>query len=285
MSEYFSHDYDAREDENMEVLEYEHGMLGYGTYWALIEIFYRRGGKISCTSVKPIAAKLNVELRIVESILDDYGLFRWDEEEQEYINDTVISRLEKREEKTRTLSENGKRGGRPKAIENQNESKRIEEEKQSESKCLAKANQSESKCFAEEKQTESKSKAKKSKEKEKVKYITPLHPKGCCPPLESEKPNAFQEFLDAHPSVQVDTCRIDEEYDFPLLAEKIRQSEYLRQITSLAWLLKQYPKIKSGYYDDHKKPKESKSMHFDVERKYTAEELRGVISKVDEIEI
>lgn len=95
----------------------------------------------------------------------------------------------------------------------------------------------------------------------------------------------FVEFRKSFPAVQVDTCRIDAEYNFSLLAEKIVESEYLQQVTSLSWLLQKYPQIIAGKYKKLYKPKERKSTHFAGERKYTAEELRGVIANVDEIEI
>ena len=37
---YFSHDYNARNDEKIKMLIRKHGMIGYGVFWAIVEDLY-----------------------------------------------------------------------------------------------------------------------------------------------------------------------------------------------------------------------------------------------------
>ncbi|MBR2070420.1 MAG: hypothetical protein IJ981_03235 [Clostridia bacterium] len=96
----------------------------------------------------------------------------------------------------------------------------------------------------------------------------------------------FEEFKKNHPNVQIDTCNIGG-YDFTFLSQKIKDTPYLQQMTSLSWLLKQYPRIRAGYYDKHQKPKEEKkgTGHFSGERKLSKEGYAKLVSSVDDIEI
>ena len=44
MAEYFSHDYDTREDEKIQNLVFKHGMEGYGIFWSIVEMLYKNDG-------------------------------------------------------------------------------------------------------------------------------------------------------------------------------------------------------------------------------------------------
>ena len=96
----------------------------------------------------------------------------------------------------------------------------------------------------------------------------------------------FEEFRKNHPNVQIDTCNIGG-YDFTFLSQKIKDTPYLQQMTSLSWLLKQYPRIRAGYYDQHQKPKTEKKCtgHFSGERKLSKEQYAKLVSSVDDIEL
>jgi len=75
MPEYFSHDYDSREDGKIIDLMGEHGWGGYGLIWGLVELLYKNGGKMR-TQYKRIAFALNAHPDIIEDIVENFGLFQ-----------------------------------------------------------------------------------------------------------------------------------------------------------------------------------------------------------------
>jgi uncharacterized protein YdaU (DUF1376 family) len=76
---YFSHDYTARSDEKIKLLIMEHGMLGYGIYWAIIEDLYQNANALQ-THYKRIAFELRADEKVVKSIVNDFDLFVFDGE-------------------------------------------------------------------------------------------------------------------------------------------------------------------------------------------------------------
>lgn len=58
---YFSHDSNARNDEKILMLRAEHGMEGYGVYWALVEMMFEcEESKLSHNRIKGLAVCLNI---------------------------------------------------------------------------------------------------------------------------------------------------------------------------------------------------------------------------------
>lgn len=74
MSEYFSHDYDAREDEKIMDLMVDLGWAGYGLFWGIIELLYKNGGKMQ-TQYDRIAFALNTHPDSVKNIVENFNLF------------------------------------------------------------------------------------------------------------------------------------------------------------------------------------------------------------------
>lgn len=92
----------------------------------------------------------------------------------------------------------------------------------------------------------------------------------------------LDKFLTDNPSVQIDTCHEDLYLiDFDELSNKIKESRYLQQVTSLLWLIKNYRKIMTGYYKDFKKPP---TQSFASERSYTSEQFAGLIDDINDID-
>lgn len=138
--------------------------------------------------------------------------------------------------------------------------------------------------FTEQSLNDSRPKKEIEKEEEKEnKYISLSAPVRV---IEDNLLPDFEEFKKNHPNVQIDTCNIGG-YDFTFLSQKIKDTPYLQQMTSLSWLLKQYPRIRAGYYDKHQKPKEEKkgTGHFSGERKLSKEQYAKLVSSVDDIEL
>jgi hypothetical protein len=159
--EYFSHDYEAREDEKIQRLEDGFGMLGYGVYWALVEICYKKGGGISASFIRSISKRLAVRKRIVSAVLTRYSLFRFDAAADMHYCDRALRSIEKRRERLRVALENGSKGGRPKAGENTGEN-------QTETKSKPNANQPKTNGLCGENQTETKKTKEKVRDRDKV---------------------------------------------------------------------------------------------------------------------
>jgi len=71
---YFSHDYNARNDQKIKKLISKHGFLGYGLFWAIIEDLYNNANALQ-TDYESIAFDLRSNENIIESIIKDFDLF------------------------------------------------------------------------------------------------------------------------------------------------------------------------------------------------------------------
>lgn len=98
MKEYFSHDYNARNDPKLQEVLCEHGVAGLGVFWAIIESLYEQGGELPLTVCKSIAFALHTESNIVESVVHDFNLFQNDGEK--FWSNSVNARLNKRNDIT-----------------------------------------------------------------------------------------------------------------------------------------------------------------------------------------
>ena len=74
MKEYFSHDYNARQDEKIKRLIAKHGMLGYGIYWSMIENLYNNANALQ-TDYDVLAYELHEDIDRIKSIINDFNLF------------------------------------------------------------------------------------------------------------------------------------------------------------------------------------------------------------------
>jgi len=97
MTEYFSHDYDSREDEKIQELIYKLGMEGYGIYWSVVEMLYKNDGYMQ-THYERIAHALHVDSKQVKSVVTEFGLF--DINETTFHSESVLRRLELRKDKS-----------------------------------------------------------------------------------------------------------------------------------------------------------------------------------------
>jgi hypothetical protein len=90
-TKYFSHDCFARNDRKIFNLRMKYKQEGYGIYWSLIEMLYENNGKILLTDLQAISFELQSKLIIVQSVIDDFGLFIKDE--ISFWSESVNSRL------------------------------------------------------------------------------------------------------------------------------------------------------------------------------------------------
>lgn len=94
---YFSHDYNARNDDKIKQVIRKHGMVGYGVYWSIVEDLYQNANAMR-TDCDGIAYDLHVHSDIVKSILFDFNLFV--HEGDMFGSMSIQKRLENRNERS-----------------------------------------------------------------------------------------------------------------------------------------------------------------------------------------
>ena len=99
---YFSHDYNPRADEKIKLLIRRHGILGYGTFWAIIEDLYNNANALR-TDYEGIAFDLRIDTNIVKSVINDFDLFII--KDDFFGSLSVQRRLDERNEKSKKASD------------------------------------------------------------------------------------------------------------------------------------------------------------------------------------
>ncbi len=95
VTQYFSHDYNARNDPKIQELLAERGVEGIGIYWCIVEMLYEQGGKLPIKSYKSIAFALHVNCTCIADVIENFGLFEKDD--KEFWSNSVLARLGKRQ--------------------------------------------------------------------------------------------------------------------------------------------------------------------------------------------
>jgi hypothetical protein len=103
---YFSHDYNARQDDKIKRLIRKHGMAGYGIFWAIVEDLYNNANalRLDCEGM---AFEYRVGEDVIESIINDFDLFVFDGEL--FGSKSVENRLNERDKKSKKASENARK--------------------------------------------------------------------------------------------------------------------------------------------------------------------------------
>ena len=73
-SKYFSHDYNARTDVKIKKMIQKKGICSYGIFWAIVEDLYNNANALP-TDYESIAFDLRTNEELVESVINDFGLF------------------------------------------------------------------------------------------------------------------------------------------------------------------------------------------------------------------
>jgi uncharacterized protein YdaU (DUF1376 family) len=134
---YFQHDYDARQDKKIVRLMAKHGMRGYGIFWAIIENLYSNANALQ-TDYESIAFLLHEQSDIVESVINDFGLFVF--EGDVFGSTSIEARLNERNEKSGKARESANkrwqkyREENANALRTQSEGNAIKERKGKETK-------------------------------------------------------------------------------------------------------------------------------------------------------
>ncbi len=77
---WFSHDSNARNSKKLIRLRQKHGASGYGVYWMLIERLRDEEGYTSDRDYEMISFDLRVDVEIIRSVVEDFGLFELSED-------------------------------------------------------------------------------------------------------------------------------------------------------------------------------------------------------------
>lgn len=94
-SQYFPHDYDARQDIKIVRLMASRGVEGYGIYWAILEELYKAGGKLPLVECESIAFALHLDCKCIASVVQEFDLFKNDG--QFFWSESVNRRVEVRQ--------------------------------------------------------------------------------------------------------------------------------------------------------------------------------------------
>ncbi len=98
MNEYFSHDYNARNDINLKKLFMSEGLLGIGLYWCLVEMLYENNGYLNLDDIPTIAYDLRTKVEKVNNVIYKFDLFCTNE--KQFFSNSIIKRLNIRNEKS-----------------------------------------------------------------------------------------------------------------------------------------------------------------------------------------
>jgi len=129
---YFSHDYNTRSDQKIKRLMMEHGMLGYGVYWSIVEDLYNNANALQ-TDYKCIAFEMRCDTELVRSVIEDFDLFII--QGNEFGSLSVERRMNERSLKSAKARESANaRWNNANALQTQSDSNAIKERKVKESK-------------------------------------------------------------------------------------------------------------------------------------------------------
>lgn len=90
---YFSHDSNARSDEEIIALRMKQGWQGYGLYWAIIEKLRDSTGYKLAADYNLIAFDLRVDAAIIKNIVCDFGLFAFTEKGECFYSESLMRRM------------------------------------------------------------------------------------------------------------------------------------------------------------------------------------------------
>jgi hypothetical protein len=97
-TQYFSHNYNARNDGKLELLLMRKWLAGIGAYWCILEMLYEENGYLMQSQCERIAFALRVEESFIKEVIFEYDLFSYDEEQ--FWSKSALERISLRNEKS-----------------------------------------------------------------------------------------------------------------------------------------------------------------------------------------
>jgi len=99
MKDYFSHDYNSRNDKKLVKLSMKFDLCtSIGAYWCIVEMLYEEGGYLLLSEYERITYELRTSENIIKYLIYDSELFENDGEK--FWSNTAIDRLKMRAEKS-----------------------------------------------------------------------------------------------------------------------------------------------------------------------------------------
>jgi len=98
MRNYFSHDFNSRNDKKLVTALMKFGLEAIGAYWCIVEMLYEEGGYLSITEYERITFELRTSEELVKYLIHDSLLFENDG--VRFWSNTAIDRLKLRAEKS-----------------------------------------------------------------------------------------------------------------------------------------------------------------------------------------
>ncbi len=133
---YFPHDFNARNDEDILKMFKQEGLEGIGIFWLLIEMLYEAGGWLKL-DYEDLCFNLRVQnnkITLLKRVLNNYKLF--EKKENRFTNSRVIETLEFIKNKSKKAQQSAAKrwGGNANAMRTQCDGNAINETKRNESK-------------------------------------------------------------------------------------------------------------------------------------------------------
>lgn len=110
MTNYFSHDSNARNDEKIIRLRMRHKSAGYGVYFMILERMRDENNYMCAKDYNLIAFDLREDAALVKSVVEDFGLFVFTEDGKYFYSESFLNRMKKKEDVNERRSMSGKRG-------------------------------------------------------------------------------------------------------------------------------------------------------------------------------
>lgn len=98
MKDYFSHDYNSRNDKKLVKAFMKFGLESIGAYWCIVEMLYEEGGYLPLSEYERITFELRSTNDTIKYLINDSELFKNDG--IKFWSETAIDRLKLRSEKS-----------------------------------------------------------------------------------------------------------------------------------------------------------------------------------------
>lgn len=106
---YFSHDSNARNSDKLIRLRMRHKAAGYGVYFMILERLREEPDYMSAKDYNMIAFDLREDASLIKSVVEDFGLFAFTEDDKCFYSESFNRRMAVKDEKARRQSEAGRK--------------------------------------------------------------------------------------------------------------------------------------------------------------------------------
>lgn len=105
VNNYFSHDFNARNDIKLKKVNMQLGLQGIGLYWCIIECLYENNGYLTLDDdIDLLAYELRVDKDLILNLIENFDLFK--KQKNRFYSPSVLSRLQKITDKANKNREN-----------------------------------------------------------------------------------------------------------------------------------------------------------------------------------